>query len=216
MNVNPFSYLIEKLKGKVDKSGDTMSGGLKVTAGGLEVCGRVYNSGDDEGIVVKPASNNLAGLILGSNNGKRSVFYCRTAAATAPEWNYVDGNNNSSVIYHPAKSGTIALTSDLEPSYSHSGLTYTNSSYSLGGYATLGNLVLLNLRISVTVTDSTVKPYVTLPNVIRPSFAGSLALLAENASDDEPPIYAVISGGDIYLKGVVANKNYSISGMWLK
>lgn len=113
MNVNPFSYLIEKLKGKVDKSGDTMSGGLKVTAGGLEVCGRVYNSGDDEGIVVKPASNNLAGLILGSNNGKRSVFYCRTAAATAPEWNYVDGNNNSSVIYHPAKSGTIALTSDL-------------------------------------------------------------------------------------------------------
>lgn len=106
---NPFALIAERVK----KSGDTMSGGLKVTAGGLEVCGRVYNSGDDEGIVVKPAPNNLAGLILGSNNGKRSVFYCRTAAATAPEWNYVDGNNNSSVIYHPAKSGTIALTSDI-------------------------------------------------------------------------------------------------------
>lgn len=32
MNVNPFSYLIEKLKGKVDKSGDTMSGVLNVQA----------------------------------------------------------------------------------------------------------------------------------------------------------------------------------------
>jgi hypothetical protein len=30
MNVNPFSYLIEKLKGKVNKSGDTMSGRLIV------------------------------------------------------------------------------------------------------------------------------------------------------------------------------------------
>ena len=30
MNVNPFSYLIEKLKGKVDKSGDTMSGQLQI------------------------------------------------------------------------------------------------------------------------------------------------------------------------------------------
>ena len=35
MNVNPFSYLIEKLKSKVSKTGDTMTGSLEIQGGDL-------------------------------------------------------------------------------------------------------------------------------------------------------------------------------------
>lgn len=75
-----------------------------VTAGG-----RVYGSGDDEGIIISKASNGYAGLILGSPSGVRSVFYLSTGN---PFWRYNNGTTSYD-ISHPAKSGTIALTSDV-------------------------------------------------------------------------------------------------------
>lgn len=71
--------------------------------------GRFYGNGDDEGIIIKPAANGYAGLILGTHNGERSGFYFTKGK---PFWRYNDGSVNSE-IQHPKKSGIIALISDI-------------------------------------------------------------------------------------------------------
>jgi hypothetical protein len=74
--------------------------------------GRLYGYGDDEGIIIKPAYNGYAGLILGTNDGERSIFYF---IKNKPFWRYSHGSDNLDII-HPKKSGTIALTSDIPSS----------------------------------------------------------------------------------------------------
>lgn len=92
---------------------DTRTGNIGtkgvLNAVGAVIQGRVYNGGDDEGIIINPASNGQAGLILGTHNGERSVFYLKKGN---PFWRYNNGSTNLD-IYHPKKSGTIALTSDI-------------------------------------------------------------------------------------------------------
>lgn len=92
---------------------DTRTGNIGtkgvLNAVGAVIQGRVYNGGDDEGIIINPASNGYAGLTLGTHNGERSVFYLTKGN---PFWRYNNGSTNLD-IYHPKKSGTIALTSDI-------------------------------------------------------------------------------------------------------
>lgn len=92
---------------------DTRTGNIGtkgvLNAVGAVIQGRVYNGGDDEGIIINPAPNGYAGLILGTHNGERSVFYLTKGN---PFWRYNNGSTNLD-IYHPKKSGTIALTSDI-------------------------------------------------------------------------------------------------------
>ena len=92
---------------------DTRTGNIGtkgvLNAAGAVIQGRVYNSGDDEGIIINPAFSGYAGLILGTHNGERSVFYFKKGN---PFWRYNNGSTNLD-IYHPKKSGTIALTSDI-------------------------------------------------------------------------------------------------------
>ena len=92
---------------------DTRTGNIGtkgvLNAVGAVIQGRVYNDGDDEGIIINPAPNGCAGLILGTHNGERSVFYLKKGN---PFWRYNNGSTNLD-IYHPKKSGTIALTSDI-------------------------------------------------------------------------------------------------------
>lgn len=92
---------------------DTRTGNIGtkgvLNAVGAVIQGRVYNDGDDEGIIINPASNGQAGLILGTHNGERSVFYLKKGN---PFWRYNNGSTNLD-IQHPKKSGTIALTSDI-------------------------------------------------------------------------------------------------------
>lgn len=92
---------------------DTRTGNIGtkgvLNAAGAVIQGRVYNDGDDEGIIINPAPNGWAGLILGTHNGERSVFYLRKGN---PFWRYNNGSTTLD-IYHPKKSGTIALTSDI-------------------------------------------------------------------------------------------------------
>ena len=99
----------------LDVNGVTYTKGLRVT-------GRVYGSGDDEGILVTYASNGVAGLILGSSNTRRSIFYLTggESGTAAPFWRYRwkdegDEVYNTGDISPPKKSGTIALTSDITP-----------------------------------------------------------------------------------------------------
>ena len=85
--------------------------------GGLKISGRVLGSGDDEGLVIGQCNNGYAGLILGSPNGLRSVFYLNSS--NQPVWRFNDGSSGVSYdISHPKKAGTIALTSDIPTSVS--------------------------------------------------------------------------------------------------
>lgn len=96
---------------------DTRTGNIGtkgvLNAVGAVIQGRVYNGGDDEGIIINPASNGYAGLILGTHNGERSVFYLKKGN---PFWRYNNGSTNLD-IYHPKKSGTIALINDVNNYY---------------------------------------------------------------------------------------------------
>ena len=88
----------------------TFTGANTFTAG-LTVSGRVNGSGDDEGVVIGLASNGYAGLCLGSPTGRRSVFYLNNNGN--PFWRYNTGSASYD-ISHPGKSGTIALTTDVD------------------------------------------------------------------------------------------------------
>ena len=73
MNVNPFSYLIEKLKGKVNKSGDTMTGELEVKNVGDSIHINRSNSSTYSGWIKFSNANGERGEISASNL-KRPVF----------------------------------------------------------------------------------------------------------------------------------------------
>lgn len=91
-------------------TGGTLTGNLVGTSAMFS--GRFYGNGDDEGIIIKPSSNGYAGLILGTHDGERSIFYF---VKNKPFWRYSHGSDNLDII-HPKKSGTIALTSDIPSS----------------------------------------------------------------------------------------------------
>lgn len=88
-------------------TGGTLTGNLNGT--GAIFGGRIYGSGDDEGVLIKTAGDGWAGLILGSTNSDRSCFYFSSTNAL---WKYVK-NGTDAIIYHPHKNGTIALISDI-------------------------------------------------------------------------------------------------------
>ena len=88
-------------------TGGVLTGNLTGTSATFS--GRFHGGGDDEGIIIKPASNGYAGLTLGAHDGERSVFYFTKGN---PFWRYNNGSANLD-IKHPKKAGTIALTSDI-------------------------------------------------------------------------------------------------------
>lgn len=91
-------------------TGGTLTGNLIGTS--VMFSGRFYGGGDDEGIIIKPSPNGYAGLILGTHDGERSIFYF---VKNKPFWRYSHGSDNLDIM-HPKKSGTIALTSDIPTS----------------------------------------------------------------------------------------------------
>lgn len=133
---------------------DTRTGNIGtkgvLNAVGAVIQGRVYNDGDDEGIIINPALNGNAGLILGTHNGERSVFYLKKGN---PFWRYNNGSTNLD-IYHPKKSGTIALINDVNNYYwanvkiSTSSSTTTSPTFS---NVYLGNSLYLNNRGSNSI-----------------------------------------------------------------
>ena len=131
-----------------------VNGRIKGT-GGLLVSGRVQNSGDDEGVVIGMTSR-WAGLCLGSPTGPRAVLYltCNTDQTEYNTyWRFFQSGSSTYDIYHPKKSGTIALTSDIPSSLPASDVyawakASTKPSYNLdevsdGSTRKLSNYVLL-------------------------------------------------------------------------
>lgn len=137
---------------------DTRTGNIGtkgvLNAASAVIQGRVYNSGDDEGIIIKPASNGWAGLILGTHNGARSVFYF---VKGEPFWRYNNGSTSLDIM-HPKKSGTIALTSDIPSSLKNpASLTTFGVVYdgSVAKIVTLSNFVSQMSEGTSDVTDGT-------------------------------------------------------------
>ena len=138
---------------------------LKTITAGLKVSGRVVGSGDDEGIVISPSANGYAGLCLGNNAGKRSVFYFIDTNSTLKAfWRFYNGSTNFDIA-HPAKSGTIALTSDIPSLSGYATQTWVNSnSYLTTGSAastyvkktgdTMTGLLTINMPSSSAVSLS--------------------------------------------------------------
>lgn len=94
--------------------------------------GRIQNAYDDEGILIKPASNGVAALILGSMdsyraylafNGKDNSVFLRKGISNSKFYD----------IFVPDESGTIALTKNIPSSlkcpYAISWSGYDNGSY---------------------------------------------------------------------------------------
>ena len=76
---------------------------------GLSVCGRAYGSGDDEGIVVLPASNGYAGISLGSNGGARTTLYLLPSTQTHRSvWRYNNGSASYNIT-HPETNGEVVV-----------------------------------------------------------------------------------------------------------
>lgn len=110
MNVNPFSYLIEKLKGKVDKSGDTMSGTLKIDQQNGTISTEGY-------------SYIHLGNSTPTGTNKNSTGSIRLFAGSGKYTNIVAGNLTANrAIVFPDNGGTVALTSDLNWNLIQAGL----------------------------------------------------------------------------------------------
>ena len=121
LSANQGRVLAGLINGKSDSDHNHDDRYLKLTGGTLTgnligtsaiFSGRVYGSRDDEGIIIKPAANGYAGLILGTHSGERSIFYF---VKNRPFWRYSHGSDNLDIT-HPKKSGIIALTSDIPSS----------------------------------------------------------------------------------------------------
>lgn len=131
----------EKIEEKyLQLSGGTLIGNLAITNAAMELSGRYYGTGDDEGLIIKPANNGYAGVCLGTHNGIRSVFYLNSSNQAL--WRYSPEGTTSYDVFHPGKAGTIALTNDLNLS-----TTSTGSGSIVTGIEVSG--------LGITVTKST-------------------------------------------------------------
>lgn len=162
MNVNPFSYLIEKLKGKVNKSGDTMSGNLTIDKQDGTVSTEGYSYlvlGNDKATGTDKNSTGM--LELFGDTANRVRLYALSPTATR-------------YIGLPNKGGTVALTSDLPKTYSKeirlagatwsqlaSGMYYISSA---NAYTVPGATEILSLTIEgwdlLRATDNII-PYIS-------------------------------------------------------
>ena len=109
---------------------------------------------------------------------------------------------------------TDNLTNILNPSYSTTGISYSDCTYMDGGYAKIGKLVIFNIRVTIGTASSTTKRYMTLSSSIAP--VNTVALNCVNTSDDVTGIFASIGAdGKLYLKNTTASKTHTIAGIWL-
>ena len=102
--------------------------GLISGSGGLKVSGRVDGGGDDEGIVVSPASNGYAGITLGSSQAARTTLYLLPDTTSRRSiWRYHDGTTATD-ISHPGIAGEIVVHTAGAAQGNGSRPVYVNSS----------------------------------------------------------------------------------------
>lgn len=92
----------------------------RIESKGALFSGRVYGTGDDEGVVIEPSINGNAALCLGEPSGVRSVLYNTNGRAL---WRNVTSDGSTYDLYHPNKAGTIATIDDMKKAL-HSEVLY--------------------------------------------------------------------------------------------
>ena len=124
-----------ELSGYLPLTGGTLSGTLTASKG-LIVQGRVYDEGDDEGIIVKMADNGWAGINFGGVYVNHVVLYYHDNKFSVKQCL----NNTDTFTYFPIKNGTLALTSQIPTNNNQltNGAGYITSSGSCA-YATTAN-----------------------------------------------------------------------------
>lgn len=124
----------------------------------------------------------------------------------------------SGVTGNDAFSKIATLNSKIAPSeYDTTGISYSGaySTFNSGGYFTIGNLVVLNIIVTASESRTSTSKMFDLPSSIKPKH--SVALTAMNVSDDTTPQYSIVTNtGGVFIKNIIADKPYSISGCWLK
>ena len=162
MNVNPFSYLIEKLKGFVSKSGDTMSGNLTVD--------RRNGTAGTEG---------YSGIILGNNvpytQNENSTGYARffTKNGYSIDVYAKHAPNNNQEIILPESDGTLALKSDI---YNRQFLGTINEGQSISipdGYHNIYLRCDINSYFYGPTYSSVIVPYLEIPFPIGDTWVGT-------------------------------------------
>lgn len=198
-------------EGYVKAATDDTISGLKTFSHGIFVQGRVYNSGDDEGIVIKKANNGYAGVTLIKNSiyGIRTTFYLN--ANDKALWVYNNGTTSYS-IYHPEKSGTIALTTDIPTKLSDftddlgTSPTHTHSQYAIA--ANLGTASThahedYVTAIGVSGNTLTWSKGGTAQTAITVPYATAAGKLNTNAGSATNPVY--------FANGVPVACTYSLN-----
>lgn len=163
--------------------------GTKTMTGSLKVSGRYAGGGDDEGIIVGFANNGYAGLCLGGPSEARSVFYFKSDGSS-PFWRYNNGSASYDIL-HPSKSGTIALTSDLEgyaKLASPNNLIHSGNEFTFASDAYNGDL-FINYRTANNAQNGNITAYRfckgaggTLSNIAADTFIGKLSGNADSAT----------------------------------
>ena len=161
MNVNPFSYLIEKLKGKVNKSGDTMTGKLTIDASNSTPL--AINGTNNAGTCY---------LGFGNSNGTRGYFAV---------------GNDKLPYFEPAGGSDvrIALLSDITPA---SWDTYTVGTRDLY-VRKIGGMVEMYFWTDETLTATTT--ICTLADKYKPSLPTypNLFVVHDYLANDDLEIY---------------------------
>ena len=210
MNVNPFSYLIEKLKSKVSKTGDTMTGQLVVKTPDSDC--QIELAYKHTSTTSQPSRINLGNSIpngtAGSSFGRVRLYgngtYRTDLQATTP--------TADRLIELPNASGTVALTSDFNFGAKQS---ITPSSYTSWGeyghcyYRTRGKEVELNISLSgasgangVTIT--------TLPSACRPSHNKGFACVSVDGGGVAEGAIYVLADGKV---NITSAKTYFIANI---
>lgn len=219
------NYLTEHqdISGKADRSellgylpltGGTLTGTLTANKG-LVVQGRIYGGGDDEGIIVQPASNGFAGIILGSHDSNRGILYFNVNLNKVFFRTVFNGVIEDVLIPH--QSGTMALTSQIPTNNNQltNGAGYITSSGSCA-YATNADTVDgVHVIYEGSIPDSNWLAAWENANTIRRLTPKSLKL---SKFDDDilSGKYLPLSGGDmtgnLTVRQYIFGNNYNHAG----
>ena len=188
MNVNPFSYLIEKLKGKVDKSGDTMSGQLTIDQRNGTISDVDFSVLALGNSIASGTANNSTGIVdLYSDSGKKVRLYTESNISA------------TRFVKLPNNSGTVALTSDITSASVSSQFTPDSCVDSYSAYKA-GNIVSLTVKLK-NQTYNAGATIMTLTDAVKPIHEVACVVMKSNDTPETAGIVYVMTGKTIKYFG---------------
>ena len=152
-------------------------------------------------------------------SGIPKFYKCTTAITTAEAWNSAHWTQTDAGSELTTANADIAtLNSNLTASLTQTGLTTSNCTIEYGGYARIGNIVILNFRITTTATASQNSTLISGFPTYTTSGAvnNAVGVLAENISDHTYlDCYINKSGNLINALNVASGKTILLTGVYI-